>query len=105
MNNNNPIPIKASEPEKTTHHAPGPPVVVHVADEQRVQGVQVPAEHGELVPDGAVLLVALRLALHAEVVLLSHHLARALLQLLHGGDEVGLEHLWLRPANDGLGEH
>ena len=43
------------------------PVVVHVADEHGVEGVQVPAEHGKLIPDGAVLAVHLRLALHAEV--------------------------------------
>lgn len=81
------------------------PVVVHIADQQRVQSIQVPAEHRKLIPDGPVFTVDLRLAFHSQLILLGHHLARSLLQLLHGGDEVRLEHLWFGPTNDGLGEH
>ena len=102
MNNNNPIPIKASEPEKTTHHAPGPPVVVHVADEHGVEGVQVPAEHGELVQDEQLGLLGVPLAVGLQQLLLAHHLHRLLLQLVQRGQEVALQQVGPRLADDGL---
>ena len=82
------------------------PVVVHVSDEQRVESIQVPTEHGKLISDGAALTVqVLGFALHTQVLLLCYHFARPLLQLLHSGDEVGFEHLWFGSAHYGLGKH
>lgn len=50
------------------------PVVVHIADEQWIEGVQIPAEHSKLVSDCSFLTVHLCLALHTQLLLLSYYL-------------------------------
>lgn len=81
------------------------PVVVHVADEQRVKGVQIPAEHRELIPHQELALLGLRLGLQAQLLLLGHHLPCPLAQPPDGGDEVRVQELRPGPTHNGLGKH
>ncbi len=81
------------------------PVVIYIADKKRVQRIQVSTENCKFISYSSFLLVPLRLPLHTQVLLLSHYFSCTLLQLLHGGNEMGFEHLWFGSAHNRLGEH
>lgn len=81
------------------------PVVVHVADEQRIEGIQVPAQHRELISHQELTLFGFCLRFQAQLLFLSHYLTCPLAQSPNGRDEVCVQELWAGPAHNGLGKH
>lgn len=78
------------------------PVVVHVADQHGVKGIEVPAEDGELVQDEQLGLLGVAPAVGLQQLFLGHHLHRLLLQFLQRGQEVAPEQICTSFADDGL---
>lgn len=78
------------------------PVVVHVADEHRVESVQISAEHRKLIQNQKLRLLGVALAVSLQKLLLRHHLHRFLLQLLQRGQKVSFQQVGAGFADDGL---
>lgn len=81
------------------------PVIVHVADKQWVEGIEVSAEHRELIPNQELTLLGLGLGLQAQLLFLRHHLPCPLAKAPNGGDKMCVQELRVCPAHDGLSKH
>lgn len=73
------------------------PVVVHVANEHGVEGVEVSAEHGKLVQDEQLSLLVVAFTVGLQQLLLSHNLQVAV-QTVKG---VLIRHVPCRPVVEG----
>ncbi len=81
------------------------PVVVHVADEHGVEGVQISTQHCKLIQDQKLRLLGVALAVGFQKLLLHHHLHRLHLQLMQRRQEVCLQQISARLTDDGLSVH
>lgn len=81
------------------------PVVVHVADEHGVEGVEVSAEDCELIQDEELRLLSVPFAVSFQLLFLLHSLDSLFLQLLQSWDEVASEQVRPGFADDWLGVH